>query len=166
MGFSLLSKFLTLKSLVSDSLVSGESSEPAESAPAPKTGWQKFIDGLNAAGRPILLLGISALFVLAYVDPTGFSAFAAALASLPEMAWYSIFTVVLTYMGARGMVDVRNSGRSTTYTAPTGLDTPTEEPVVSQGRFDNLDHDDDVLSTPKSTPNASIEAWKAQNAQN
>lgn len=158
MNFAMLERFLALKALLGNILVPSSSEVPADAAP--KTGWQKFIDGLNAAGRPILLMGITALTVLAYVDPTGFSAFALALSKLPEMAWYTIFAVITAYVTATGLADVRRSGSAPM--TPTTVEELEEVLAPREGRFDNLEEDHPALNTPPAG-NASIAEWKAQN---
>ena len=163
MAFPVLDKFIALTNTLGGIMGSNNT---VVADPPSTTGWDKFINGLNRAGRPALLLGVTALFIAAYLDPTGFSAFALALTKLPEMAWYTIFSIITAWVTARGIADVRAAGASK---APASTDdtavveTPVEEaPAASEGRFDNLEEDHPVL-TQTGSGNSSIAEWKAQN---
>ncbi|MGI9437129.1 MAG: holin family protein [Geminicoccaceae bacterium] len=68
------------------------------------TAWDSFIDGLNRLPRPLITLGILALFVLAPVDPVRFFAIARAYEMMPDGFWALLSIIIAFYFGGRMQV--------------------------------------------------------------
>lgn len=72
-----------------------------------RTLWDSFIDGLNRLPRPILALGIIALFVWASADPVRFAAAAQAWALIPEEMWIVLGAIITFFFGDRTLQGLR-----------------------------------------------------------
>lgn len=67
-----------------------------------KTSWfDRFIDGLNRLPRPIMALGVIALFISAMVNPIWFSSRMQGIALVPEPLWWLLGAIVSFYFGSR-----------------------------------------------------------------
>ena len=67
-----------------------------------RKGWfDRLIDGLNRLPRPMMALGVIALFVSAMYDPLWFAARMSGLATVPEPLWWLLGAIVSFYFGAR-----------------------------------------------------------------
>lgn len=66
-----------------------------------RSGFDRFVDGINRLPRPLLALGTIALFVTAMVDPVWFSSRMAGIALVPEPLWWLMGAIVSFYFGAR-----------------------------------------------------------------
>lgn len=65
------------------------------------TAWDSFIDGLNRLPRPLITLGILALFVLAPADPIRFLEIARAYQLMPDGFWALLSIIIAFYFGGR-----------------------------------------------------------------
>ena len=66
-----------------------------------KSGFDRFMDGVNRLPRPMLALGTLGLMVAAMVDPLWFAARMQGVALVPEPLWWLLGIVVSFYFGAR-----------------------------------------------------------------
>jgi len=66
-----------------------------------RTAWDSFIDGLNRLPRPVMALGVIALFVWCVADPVAFSVSIQALGLIPEPMWILIGTITAFFFGDR-----------------------------------------------------------------
>lgn len=73
----------------------------AEFSGTHKSGFDRFIDGVNRLPRPMLALGTLGLMVAAMVDPLWFAARMQGIALVPEPLWWLLGIVVSFYFGAR-----------------------------------------------------------------
>ena len=73
-------------------------------APLPVAAVSRFdrtVNAMNRLPRPLMALGVVALFCHAMLDPGGFSTRMAALRAMPEALWWLIGGIVTFYFGAR-----------------------------------------------------------------
>ncbi len=68
---------------------------------AGRTWWDSVIDGLNRLPRPLITLGILALFVLAPVAPVRFLEIAQAYQMMPDGFWALLSVIIAFYFGGR-----------------------------------------------------------------
>ncbi|NHM20902.1 holin family protein [Tritonibacter mobilis] len=66
-----------------------------------RSGFDRFMDGVNRLPRPMLALGTLGLMVAAMVDPLWFAARMQGVALVPEPLWWLLGIVVSFYFGAR-----------------------------------------------------------------
>ncbi|MBR9765163.1 MAG: carboxylesterase [Rhodobacteraceae bacterium] len=66
-----------------------------------RSGFDRFMDGLNRLPRPAMALGALALFGAAMADPVWFASRMQGLALVPEPLWWLLGAVVSFYFGAR-----------------------------------------------------------------
>lgn len=66
-----------------------------------KSGFDRFMDGLNRLPRPMLALGTLGLMGAAMLDPVWFAARMQGIALVPEPLWWLLGIVVSFYFGAR-----------------------------------------------------------------
>jgi Holin of 3TMs, for gene-transfer release len=66
-----------------------------------RTWWDSLIDGLNRLPRPLITLGILALFVLAPVAPVRFLEIAQAYQVMPDGFWALLSVIIAFYFGGR-----------------------------------------------------------------
>jgi Holin of 3TMs, for gene-transfer release len=66
-----------------------------------RTWWDSLIDGLNRLPRPLITLGILAIFVLAPLAPARFFEIAKAYQLLPDGFWALLSVIVAFYFGGR-----------------------------------------------------------------
>jgi hypothetical protein len=86
----------------------------AEFAPRDnRTWWDSFIDGLNRLPRPVMALGVIALFIWASVDPVRFAASAQAWALIPDEMWLVLGAIVTFFFGDRTLIGMRKSAGPT-----------------------------------------------------
>ena len=67
----------------------------------PRSGFDRFIDGVNRLPRPAMALGVLGLFIAAMVDPIWFADRMAGLSLVPEPLWWLVGAIVSFYFGAR-----------------------------------------------------------------
>ena len=68
---------------------------------ANRTWWDSLVDGLNRLPRPIMTVGIIALFVWAMMDTVGFTAAMYSLYAIPEALWYIFYTIIGFWFGTK-----------------------------------------------------------------
>ena len=66
-----------------------------------KSGFDRFMDGVNRLPRPALALGTLGLFVAAMVDPLWFAARMQGISLVPEPLWWLLGAIISFYFGAR-----------------------------------------------------------------
>lgn len=71
--------------------------------------WGRFVDGLNRLPRPLMALGVIALFASAMFDPLWFAERMQGLALVPERLWDILWAVVGLYFGARELQKHRSA---------------------------------------------------------
>ncbi len=69
-----------------------------------RSGFDRFMDGLNRLPRPALALGTLGLFVAAMVDPIWFAERMQGVSLVPEPLWWLLGVIVSFYFGARHQV--------------------------------------------------------------
>lgn len=67
----------------------------------PRSGFDRFIDGVNRLPRPAMALGVLGLFIAAMVDPIWFADHMAGLALVQEPLCWLLGAIVSFYFGAR-----------------------------------------------------------------
>ena len=67
----------------------------------PRSGFDRFIDGVNRLPRPAMAFGVLGLFIAAMVDPIWFADRMAGLSLVPEPLWWLLGAIVSFYFGAR-----------------------------------------------------------------
>ena len=77
-----------------------------------KSGFDRFMDGLNRVPRPALALGTLGLFIAAMVDPVWFAARMQGIALVPDPLWWLMGAIVSFYFGARHQVKSQDFQRS------------------------------------------------------
>ncbi len=68
---------------------------------AGRTWWDSLVDGMNRLPRPLITLGILALFVLAPVAPVRFLEIAQAYQMMPDGFWALLSVIIAFYFGGR-----------------------------------------------------------------
>ena len=63
--------------------------------------FDRTVNAMNRLPRPLMALGVVALFGHAMLDPGGFATRMAALRAMPEALWWLIGGIVTFYFGAR-----------------------------------------------------------------
>ncbi|WP_170330528.1 holin family protein [Ruegeria arenilitoris] len=81
-----------------------------------KSGFDRFMDGLNRLPRPALALGTLGLFGAAMVDPLWFAERMQGIALVPEPLWWLLGVIVSFYFGARHQAKVQDLQREITAT--------------------------------------------------
>ena len=76
----------------------------AEFRPVDRSCFDRLMDGINRLPRPLMALGICAMFVAAMTDPIWFGARMSGLARVPEPLWWLFGVIVSFYFGARHQV--------------------------------------------------------------
>ena len=67
-----------------------------------RKGWfDRFMDGLNRLPRPLMVIGVFALFAAAMFDPLWFAERMQGLALVPAPLWWFFGVIVSFYFGAR-----------------------------------------------------------------
>ncbi|WP_166415834.1 holin family protein [Cochlodiniinecator piscidefendens] len=64
-------------------------------------GFDRFMDGLNRLPRPLMVIGVIGLFVMAMKDPVWFAQRMQGLALVPDPLWWLMGAIVSFYFGAR-----------------------------------------------------------------
>ena len=67
----------------------------------PRSGFDRFIDGVNRLPRPAMAFGVLGLFIAAMVDPIWYADRMAGLSLVPEPLWWLLGAIVSFYFGAR-----------------------------------------------------------------
>ena len=67
----------------------------------PRSGFDRFIDGVNRLPRPAMAFGVLGLFIAAMVDPIWFADRMAGLTLVPDPLWWLLGAIVSFYFGAR-----------------------------------------------------------------
>lgn len=81
-------------------------------APERVNPWNAFIDGLNRLPRPLMTLGVVALFWWAAEDPISFSASMTAIQLIPEALWVILGTIVVFWFGGKTIEGIRSGGKT------------------------------------------------------
>mgnify|MGYP001188245054 CR=1 FL=1 len=68
---------------------------------SPRSGFDRFIDGVNCLPRPALAFGVLGFFIAAMVDPIWFADRMAGLSLMLEPLWWLLGAIVSFYFGAR-----------------------------------------------------------------
>jgi len=76
-------------------------SHRAEFASVGNTWFDSLINGINRLPRPIMALGVIAMFVFAIKSPQAFAERMIGITVIPEPMWWLIGVVVAFYFGAR-----------------------------------------------------------------
>ena len=121
----------------------------AEFVQSQRSGFDRFIDGINRLPRPMLALGTIALFVSAMVDPVWFTVRMQGVAMVPEPHWWLIGAIVSFYSGARYQV------KGQEFQAKVAQAVAVPKPpaaVVAAPQADFID-------------NAALTGWQAQNGR-
>lgn len=122
-----------------------------------RAGWfDGFVNGLNRMPRPMMTVGVLALFVYAMIEPLGFSARMEGLSLIPEPLWWLLGAIVSFYFGAREAYYFRNRGGIPSWTNPGPK--PTTGETATQGDGVLISHarpDDDFAD------NAALRDWSA-----
>ena len=66
-----------------------------------RSGFDRFIDGVNRLPRPAMAFGVLGLFIAAMVDPIWFADRMAGLSLVPEPLWWLLGAIMSFYSGAR-----------------------------------------------------------------
>jgi len=66
--------------------------------------FDRFMDAVNRLPRPIMVMGVFALFVSAMFDPIWFAERMVGLALVPEPLWWLLGVIVSFYFGARHQI--------------------------------------------------------------
>lgn len=66
-----------------------------------RSGFDRFIDGLNRLPRPAMAFGVIGLFVASMTNPDWFVSRMQGLAHVPEPLWWLLGAIVSFYFGAR-----------------------------------------------------------------
>lgn len=103
--------------------------------------YDRFIDGINRLGRPLMLIGVIAFFAWAIIDPVYFVEVMTALASTPEFVATAILTIIGIFGTGRIINDMK--GRSTPIKRTTDIN-------------DNMESTDLIDNSVNST----LEQWK------
>jgi hypothetical protein len=72
-----------------------------------RTAWDSFVDGLNRLPRPLMALGVIALFIWCPIDTVGFSDAMLAMQLIPDPMWIVLGTVVAFFFGDRTLKGVQ-----------------------------------------------------------
>ena len=67
----------------------------------PRSGFDRFIDGVNRLPPPAMAFGVLGLFIAALLDPIWFADRMAGLSLVPESLWWLLGAIVSFYFGAR-----------------------------------------------------------------
>jgi hypothetical protein len=67
----------------------------------PRSGFDRFIDGVNRLPRPAMAFGVLGLFIAAMVDPIWFADRITGLSFVPEPLWWLLGAIVSFQFGAR-----------------------------------------------------------------
>ena len=67
----------------------------------PRSGFDRFIDGLNRLPRPAMAFGVLGLLIAAMIDPIWFADRMVGLGLVPEPLWWLLGAIVSFYFGAR-----------------------------------------------------------------
>ncbi|PID95864.1 MAG: carboxylesterase [Alphaproteobacteria bacterium] len=84
----------------------------------PRKGWfDRFMDGMNRLPRPLVTLGVFALFTSAMFWPIWFAERMQGLALVPEPLWWLAGTIVAFYFGGRFQVKSQEFHRAAAQSA-------------------------------------------------
>lgn len=100
---------------------------PVAMRPLAPTRYDRAIDGLNRLPRPVMALGVVALFAAAMIAPEWFAIRMQALSHVPEPLWWLLGVVVSFYFGARCQIKAQTFRRELAdaqRSAPPKTDTP------------------------------------------
>jgi hypothetical protein len=73
-----------------------------------RSWWDSFIDGLNRLPRPVMALGVIALFVWCPIDTVGFSQAMVALGLIPQPMWLVLGTIIAFFFGDRTIKGIQD----------------------------------------------------------
>ncbi len=133
--------------------------------PAPQGLFDRFVNGVNRLGRPLLLIGVILFFAWGIMDPVGFVTVMEAFGKTPEWITTAVLLVISIFGTGRVISDIK---KKQTMKVPPPVD-PVPTPAVkpegkpSDRRFDNLEEDDDDDIDDLPEENETIEKWKSAN---
>ena len=131
--------------------------------PAPQGLFDRFVNGVNRLGRPMLLIGVILFFTWGIVDPAGFVVTMKAFGETPEWIATAVLLVISIFGTGRIIQDVKK--RQTVKTTVAKTETTVEEVKVTNRKFDNLEEDDDDEDISDLPPeNDAVAKWKEKNA--
>ena len=129
--------------------------------PPATTKFDRIMNNVSRLPRLFLLFGVCAILIWPVFNPEYFMIWTAAIKTIPPDLWYLIFIIMTSWVGTKFVRDIKQPSSNN------GSAKPEAGVVVqiSQGRFDNLeeDDDDDVIAA-LDTDNEIIEKWNAKNA--
>lgn len=131
-----------------------------------KSGFDRFMDGVNRLPRPALALGTLGLFVAAMVDPLWFAARMQGIALVPEPLWWLLGVIVSFYFGARHQLKSQNFQREAAAAVSLAPQVAQNIQMLEQLRADSpgaADPGPDVaISLAAVTPeeNPALEDWR------
>lgn len=132
-----------------------------------RTGFDRFMDGLNRLPRPALALGTLGLFVSAMVAPLWFAQRMQGIALVPEPLWWLLGVIVSFYFGARHQVKSQDFQRSIVETIKQAPKVVENIEVLAKLRADSIgvaDAGTDARLTAQAIhadDNAALRAWRA-----
>lgn len=134
--------------------------------PAPQGLFDRFVNGINRLGRPLLLIGVVLFFMWGIMDPTGFVLVMKAFGETPEWITTAVLLVISIFGTGRIVQDFKKRQTVKT-TVESKTETTVEEVKVSNRKFDNLeedDDDDDIADLPPE--NDAVAKWKEAQGEN
>ncbi|NNE53299.1 MAG: carboxylesterase [Sulfitobacter sp.] len=135
-----------------------------------RSGFDRFMDGLNRLPRPALALGTLGLFISAMVHPLWFSERMQGIALVPEPLWWLLGVIVSFYFGARHQVKAQEFQREIVGTMARVPQVLENIESIRKLRADSVkvaDTEGDphlTLAAVAPDPNAALMAWRAARA--
>lgn len=133
-----------------------------------RSGFDRFMDGLNRVPRPALALGTLGLFIAAMSDPAWFASRMQGIALVPEPLWWLLGAIVSFYFGARHQMKGQEFQRSLAETmamAPHVIAAHRKKDVSDAAELINdIEGATPAQNTPRDvalTGNAALEDWRA-----
>ena len=131
--------------------------------PPPQGLFDRFVNGVNRLGRPLLLIGVILFFMWGIMDPVGFVVVMEAFGKTPEWIATAVLLVISIFGGGRVISDFKK--KQTVKTTVAKTETTVEEVKVTNRKFDNLEEDDDEDDISELPPeNEVVAKWKEENA--
>ena len=161
---------------VEDTLAAEASAQQRES----RTTWDSFIDGLNRLPRPIIALGVLAVFVWCPLDPVAFSKAMTAYQLVPEWLALLFAQVIALFFGGRMLqnwtmkpVDPKVSaavlaqlqpsqGNQNTTRNNTAVGQSAVEPLASARSIDKAEYQKQMADTSRPLSLDAIVEWNRQ----
>lgn len=132
-----------------------------------RQGWfDRFVDGLNRLPRPLMALGVIALFISAMSSPLWFAERMQGIALVPEPLWWLLGVIVSFYFGARHQVKAQDFQREIAQSmgrVPQVLDNIQAIRALRHDTPGVAETGSDAelsIATLEPTENPAIEAWR------